>query len=269
MSARSSCQATISCSSSRRSAAGRARVHRHGQADDEVVAAGLADAAQQRGREAHAVLERATPAVGPTVGPRRPELVDDRVVRGEQLDAVEAGPLRPYGGPHEAVEQLLDLALGHGVAAVGVVVRGQPRRRPARGEGVVGVAVLADVVQLLDHRHVGGLVAGLCDAAEVGDERVVVDQEVAPGQHAGGVGGDGLDDDHRRAAERPLAVVGEVAVAGSPTLGHVRGVGAERDPRCQRPVPEGERREDVGERSLGGHRRPARRQSRSAVMRSR
>ena len=132
-----------------------ALVHAHREPDDEVVAARAPDAVQDRRREPHPPLERAAPRVGPAVRPRRPELIDEGVVRGEDLDPVEAGLLRPPGGRDEARDDLLDLGLGHRVAAVRVVVRRQPRRRPVRGEGVVGVAVLPDVIQLLDHHDVG------------------------------------------------------------------------------------------------------------------
>ena len=101
------------------------------------------------------------------VRPRRPELVDERVVGREDLDPVEAGVLRAARARDEPLDDLLDLGLGHRVAAVGVVVRRQARRRPVRRERVVGVAVLADVVQLLDHHDVRVRVAaGVGQSAE-------------------------------------------------------------------------------------------------------
>ena len=149
--------------------------------------------------------------------------------------------------------ELLDLVVGHRVAAVGVVVRGQARRRPVRGERVVGVAVLADVVQLVDHHDVGvRRPAGVGQPPEGRDDRVVVVAEVAPGQDPGAVDRHRLDDDHPGAAERPLPVVADVALAGQAALGHVGGVGAEGDPAPQRPVAQPERLEHVRERLAHG-----------------
>ena len=74
-------------------------------------------------------------------------------------------------------------AVGHRVAAVGVVVRRQPGRRPVRRERVVGVAVLADVVELVDHHDVRvRLAAGVGEPPEGRDDRVVAVAEVAAGQ---------------------------------------------------------------------------------------
>ena len=187
------------------------------------------------------------------VRPRRPELVDDRVVGGEDLDPVEAAGLGTGGRRHEPVEQLLDLRARHRVAAVGVVVRGQAGRRPVRRERVVRVAVLADVVQLVDHDDVGVRgPAGIGHPPEGRDDRVVVGAEVAPGEDARAVDGHRLDDDHPGAAERALPVVPEVALAGQAVLGHVGGMGPERDPAPQRPMPQPEWFEHVRERLAHG-----------------
>ena len=158
-----------------------------GEADDELVAAVPAHTVEQRCGEAHAVLERPAPPVGATVRPRRPELIDQGVVGGEQLDAVEPGALSPHRSARERADQLVDLRLGDGVAAVGIVQRRQTGRRPVRSERVVRIAVLTDVVQLLDHHDtavggtitaIGGLVAGVGEPAEVVDHAVVVGTEV-------------------------------------------------------------------------------------------
>ncbi len=58
----------------------------------------------------------------------------------------------------------------------------------------------------------------------------------------------GLDDDHPGPAEGALAVVGAVPIAGQPVLGHVGGVGPERDPAGERPVAQRQRFEDMRER---------------------
>ena len=63
--------------------------------------------------EAHAVLEAAAPAVVAAVGEGRPELVDQRMIGGEQLDAVETRLLGAARGGDEAVDHFLDLGLAH------------------------------------------------------------------------------------------------------------------------------------------------------------
>ena len=222
-----------------------------GQADDEVVAARLPDPVEEGGREAHPVFEGAAPAVGAPVRPRSPELVDERVVGGEHFDAVEAALPCPRCRPDERPDDLLDLRLGHRMAAVGVVHRRQARWRPVLAERVGGVAVLADVVQLLDHDHaaIGGcrFVAGVGEPPEMRHHGVVVGQEVASREHRRGVHRNRLDDDHPRSAERPLPVVRDVTFRRQPALAHVGGVGAEVDPAPQRPVAERQRREHVRE----------------------
>ena len=182
----------------------------------------------------HPRLERSAPGVRPAIRPGGPELVDERVVGGEHLDAIEATRLRPGRGGHEALDQLVDLGGADGMAPVRVVVGRQARRGPVRRERVVGVAVLPDVVQLLDQDDVGRhRAAGVGDAETGGDDRVVVGPEVAAGQDRGPVDRDRLDDDHAGAAERALAVVADVPRSGQAPIRHVRGVGAEGDPAAQ------------------------------------
>ena len=93
------------------------------------------------------------------------------MIGGEQLDAVEARRLGAAGGGDEAVDHLLDLGLAHAVAAVAVVEGRQARGRPVGGEGIVEVAMLADMVELMqDHRAMG--MDGVGDLAEVRDDLV-------------------------------------------------------------------------------------------------
>ena len=73
--------------------------------------------------------------------------------------------------------------------------------------------MLTDVVELLDHHDVAGLVAGVGQPAEVRDDRVVVDPEVAAGEDGRPMDGDGLDHDHPGPAQRALPVVRDVTVA--------------------------------------------------------
>ena len=153
------------------------------------------------------------------------------------------------GGAHERVDELEDLGLRHRVAAVSVVIRGQARRRPVRRERVVGVAVLTDVVQLVDHDDVavGGIPTRIRQSPEPGNDRIVVDSEVAAREHGGPMHRHRLDDDHAGTAERTFPVVGDVAIGDQTVLAHVGGVGAEVDPAAQRAVAQLQRSEDVGE----------------------
>jgi hypothetical protein len=197
--------------------------------------------------KAHAVLETAAVAVVPAVRPGRPELIDQGVVGGEQLDPVEARRVRPPRGLREALDAGLDLGQAHGVAAVLVVVGRQARGRPAGRERVVRVAVLADVVELLDHDR-AVLVAGIGQAAEMRDHRIVAVTEVAARQHRRLMHRHRLDHDHGGPAQRPLQVVVQVTLARQPAFGHVRRVGTEGEPVLQPFVAEIQRLEEVWER---------------------
>ena len=112
------------------------------------------------------------------VRPGRPELIQQAVIGREQIDAVETGRLAAPRSLGKAVDDFLDFALTHGVAAVGIVVGGQARGRPVRHEGQVRITVLADVVQLLQDRGAVG-VNGVGDLAEMRDNLVVTVAKVA------------------------------------------------------------------------------------------
>ena len=212
---------------------GTGRVDADAHPDDEVGAAPFADPFEGGGREAHAAIEGAAPAVVAAVGERRPELLEERVVRGHDLAAVEARFLRAARGLREPFDELLDLGAGHRVAAVLVVHRGQAGRRPVRLVREVEVAVRADVVELLDHDR-AVLAACVGDPAKVRDHRVVAVAEVAAGQDRGAVDRHRLDHDHRRPAPRPLEVVAEVPFGGKPLGAHVGRVGAEVEAMLER-----------------------------------
>ncbi len=57
--------------------------------------------------------------------------------------------------------------------------------------------------------------------------RIVAVAKVTASENTGGVGGDRLAHDHRRAAPGTLGVVAQVAFAGQPALRHVGRVGTE------------------------------------------
>ena len=238
-------------------------VDTHADPDDEVWAAPLADPAECAGRELHAAFERPSPRVVPSVGERRPELLEERVVGGHDLAAVEPCLLRPARGLGEAFDELLDLRFRHRVAAVLVVHRGQTGRRPVRLVREVEVTVGANMVELLDH-HRPVLVAGVGDAAEVRDHAVVAVAEVAPGEHRGAVDRHRLDHDHRRPAHGPLEVVAEVALGRQALGAHVGGVGAEVQAMLERLRANLDGTEEVGEGSSRIH--GPRRSSQRTVM---
>ena len=60
-------------------------------ANDEVLVGQFADALADATGKTHAVLEPSAPFVITFVRPGRPELLDPRLVVGEQFDPVEAG----------------------------------------------------------------------------------------------------------------------------------------------------------------------------------
>ena len=208
---------------------------RYGHADDEILAGHLADAAAQLDGEARAVFQAAAPAIVAPVGERRPELVDQAIIAGKKIDAVEARIAVAPGGLDEALDQFLDLGLDHGVTAPRVVHRGHTRRRPIGLPRIVLIAMTADMIDLVDH-HRAVAVAFVGNAAEVRDNGVVFMAEVAACQHSGAVRWRRLDDDHRRAAAGALTVIGEVALGGQAVLAHVGGVCAEHDAVLERLV---------------------------------
>ncbi|MND91107.1 hypothetical protein D3C80_832180 [compost metagenome] len=112
----------------------------HGQAedDDEVRAHGLAHAADDLHRQAHAVLVAAAPAVGALVGVGGEELVDEVPLRPHDLDAVVLGLLGQLRAGDEVLDLLFDALF---VQLVGL--ERVDRRLDGRGRhllGVIGVA---------------------------------------------------------------------------------------------------------------------------------
>ena len=108
----------------------------------------------------------------------------------------------------------------------------------------------ADMVHLVDH-HRAMLVAGLCDAPEGRDDRIVLGAEIAAGQDAGLMHRRGLDDDHGRPTARPLAVIAEMALRGQALDAHIRRMGAEDEAMLQGLVAQLQGLEEMGEGLLG------------------
>jgi len=216
---------------------------RDGHADDEVVASHLPDAAGNLDGEPQPVLERAAPPVGAFVGQWRPELVDEAVVSREEIDAVESRVAVAARGFDEGCDQFLDLGLGHGVAAPGIVEGGNTGWRPVGLPAVVLVAMPADMIDLMDH-DCAMRMAFIGDLAEMRDDHVAFMQEIPARQDAGPVGWRGLDHDHRRTAARPFPVVAEMARTRDALVTHVGRMGSEDDPVLQRLVAQLQGREE-------------------------
>ena len=172
-------------------------------------------------------LQAAAPGIVAPVGERRPELVDQAGIAGEEVDPVEPALLVAHRLVDEGLDELADLRLAHGVAAPGVVVADLAGGGPVGRPGVVLIAVGADVIDLVAHD--GAVAVALVgDPAEVGDHGVV-GHEVAAREDRRRMRRGGLDHDHPGAAARTLPVVAEVALGRQPALRHVRGVRAEDD----------------------------------------
>jgi len=103
---------------------GTALVHQvdHGQPvdDDEILAHGLADAAENLEGQADAVLEGPAPAVGSVVGPARNELVDEVAFRAHDLDPVIARLAGQTGAAGIVIDLTLNFLVGQFTGLVGI-----------------------------------------------------------------------------------------------------------------------------------------------------
>ena len=171
------------------------------------------DRAQHLEPEAGAVRERAAIGVGAAVLERGVELRDQIAVGGVDLDAVEAGLAgadRGGGIGGDGGRDARDAhRLGHDGLEGDLIDRMRDRRRRDRGLARdVDPGVAAAVAEL--DRGLGP--AGMDhvdEAAEPGDEPVVVDAELAEAMAAGLLGRGHLDRDQADAAPHPGGVVGE------------------------------------------------------------
>lgn len=223
-----------------------ARLVAYGQPDDKVRAATFPYAPQDLARQPDAVDEQAAPLVVALVVERRPELIEQTSIGGPDFHAVEAGLLAADRRRYEMRNCLLDLRLGHCVRAVAVMVARPTGRRPMRVVGEIGVAVTADVVELLqDDRAV--LLDAVRQLLEGRDHRVVGVAKIAACEDGGGVNRHGLDDDHGRSAKRTLHVIGDVLIAGNAVVGHVCRVCTEHDPVAKSMAADADLRKDPRE----------------------
>ena len=184
-----------------------------------------------------AAFDRTAVRIGPSVGQRRPELVE-QVAVGLDLDAVHAGRLHPLGGVG---------VLGHDALDVPVLglLRDRPVGRLPHGRGchdgqpvVLGPTRPPAEVRELDHAGRAVLVDLVGHPPQPRHDLVAVGVEVAEGRRAV-LGHHGRARRHRHAdaALGLLHVVQPVAVGRQAVLG-VRGLVRRReDPVAQRQMP--------------------------------
>ncbi len=166
------------------------------------------------------------------------------------LDAVEARlPAAPCG-LDETLDGLFDLGLAHGMAAVAVVIARPAGRRPVRVQGIVGIAMGADMVELLDH-HSAFRLGGFGQPAKMRDDLFAAMAKITARQNGSGMNRHRFHHDHRRPAERPFPVIGDMLVGRQTVFRHVGGMGAEDDPVAQFLVAQRHRLEHMSV----GHRR--------------
>ena len=96
-----------------------------GEADDEIFTTGAANALDQQARKPGAVFHAAAPVIRAAVRPGRPELVQQRMIGGPNLDPLEPGLLAADRRIDMRLQQFLDFGPGHGMRAVAVMI-GRP-----------------------------------------------------------------------------------------------------------------------------------------------
>ena len=167
------------------------------------------------------------------------------MVGGPDLDPLKACLLATDGGGDVGVDQFFDFPFRHAVGAVAVMIAGMARGGPMGLEAEVGIAMRADMVELLQDDGALGA-GGVGHLAEGGDDVVGAVQVVAARQDARAVDGDGFHHDHARAALGAFGDVAERAGAGMAHVGHVVGMRAEHDAVAQRGAAQRDGRGEVG-----------------------
>ena len=230
-------------------------VARDASAHDEVRAHPPADLGEDFQAEAHPIVEAAAVLVEPLVEHRRPELVDQVVVRHRDLDAVEpavaAAPRRFPEGPRE-LGDLLRLQL---VGDLAMHALGDLRRRQQDVAGFrIGLGAAAEVSQLGEDEAVVP-VHRIGERPVGGDDGVVVVGDLLPrrGRRGRMHARRAAEDRQRAAAPRLGFVVASQPLGGPAALGHRLGVTGRVDPVLQREAPDPGRREERPE--LVSHRR--------------
>ena len=219
----------------------------HPQTDAEITTHRLAHRLEHTNAEAQPVLEAAAPFVGAVVDARAPELVDQVLVRGRDLDAVEARLLDASGGAAEVAHDAFDLfALDDlGVATVHRLADARGRHEVRPVEAVPGVA--AAHVGRLDHDLGAVLVHRRGQARERLDDPVGRQVDRRPPRPRAV-----LRDRARSAADRQadsalglFLVVADVALARQPAFGVHLGVGGADDAIADRQLVQPDRFEEM------------------------
>jgi len=153
-------------------------------------------------------------------------LIEQGVVGRKQIDTIKAGCLAALCGTGKTFDNLENFAFAHHVAAIRIVIGGQARRRPMRHEGKVRIAMLPDMVELLQD---GGAmrVHRVGKFAKVRNDFIVAVAKIAPGQYCSRVYRHRFDHDHRRAADGAFFVIAAVTFTRQPKFGHVGGMRTE------------------------------------------
>ena len=133
------------------------------------------------------------------------------MVGGEQIDAVEAGRLTAFCRVGKALDYLFYLARAQRMATVRIVVGGKSRRAPVWHERQIRVAVLTDMIKLLQYGGAVGMYR-FGNLTEMWDDGIVTVAKVPPGQYRSGVHRHWFDHDHCGTTARTFFVVAAMAL---------------------------------------------------------
>src|SRR5258708_19145787 len=221
----------------------------HPDPDHEILADHTPDFLEALRAEAHPVLEAASVAVGALVGARRPELVDQMLVRSRDLGPVQAGLLATPRGLAEVTHNALDVLEFHGLAA-------GPVHRFADSAGRHQVRPVLDVpaaapshVRELDHQRRAVLVDRVGEPAQVRHDTIMTDIEPVPcrartvDRYRGGAAAYGQAD----ASTGLLDVVADLPLGRHAGVGIDLGVPGADDPVADHDVANRERLEQLVE----------------------
>ena len=184
--------------------------------DRELRPGRRADGGGDLGAEPHPARHVAAVAVGPPVGDRPVELVEQVAVRAVQFDAVEPGRLGLGRGAGERGHHALKLGHGGG-GGDRVARRVEAGRADDRRIGVgraAGAALRAEVPELREDRA-AFVVHGRGDLPPA-VERLVAEEPRHPGRAAGRLVDVGALGDQQAERGRAATVVGRDVIAGNP-----------------------------------------------------
>ena len=227
-------------------------VRHHADADDVVGSDRGTNGVDHLEGRPHPIVQRAAVGVGPPVGRRRPESIEEVAV-GLDLDPVEAGLLAAGGGGGVGADDPGDVpVLGLlRERPVGRLAdrRGRDQRQPV---GLVPVGSAAEMGDLAHHRRAVA-VAGIGQLPQPRNDLVLVDMEVAERRRR--VLGDdrrAAGDGQRDPALRLLLVIEPVTFLRQAVLRIGRLVGGRHDPVAKGQVTQPER---LHQGIVGTHRR--------------